>query len=176
MLLAANDGVIRLDRFGERDLEALVAGDGDAELRRRFEVPASFEPSLEHSRRVLARWVEEWARGERYTFTVRPGVGDDLLGGCELRAGDRWQASYWTYPAHRGKGVASRALVLLLGVAFGELDASVVEARIDEDNTASIRVAERAGFQSITSSSMSKRCLMSIKRPMSAENRSGRLV
>jgi RimJ/RimL family protein N-acetyltransferase len=47
----------------------------------------------------------------------------------------------------RGRGVCTRALRLLAGWAFQELDLRRLELVTDPDNLASQRVAEKAGFR-----------------------------
>ena len=146
--LRVGDGVVRLDRFTTEDLEALASGDDDPELRHRFAIPPSFRASVLHSQQVLARWSEEWASGTRFTFAVRPVDDTSLLGGCELRPDglEKAAVSYWIYPAHRGRGFASRALSLLVQSSFELGSFAMLEAAVDPDNIASARVARRAGF------------------------------
>jgi RimJ/RimL family protein N-acetyltransferase len=72
-----------------------------------------------------------------------------LVGGCELRlvAPARVELSYWTFPAHRRRGLATRALRLLVEWAVGELGVRHVELHVAADNVASRRVAESAAFR-----------------------------
>ena len=58
-------------------------------------------------------------------------------------AGNVANVSYWTYPPHRGRGFATRALRLLMEVGH---DFDALEALIDADNDASIAVALACGF------------------------------
>src|SRR4029077_20020056 len=80
-----SDGVVSLDFFAPTDAPVLRETDGDAEHRARFEFPEDFVPSLQHSKRVIARWREERIAGPRFTFAVRSVANGELLGGCELR-------------------------------------------------------------------------------------------
>jgi RimJ/RimL family protein N-acetyltransferase len=146
---APSDGVVALSRFALSDAEAMCDADRDAEHRRRFEFPADFTPSLEHSRAVIARWEAERAAGTRFTYAVRDAHSGALLGGCELAplARGALNLSYWTYPAHRRRGVAWRAAALVLPIAFHELGAARVDALIDANNEASRRVVARVGFR-----------------------------
>src|SRR5262245_11144709 len=114
-----SDGVVRLTFFESRDAFVLREADGDAEHRLRFEFPADFVPSLQHSETVIARWQEERIAGTRFAFAVRSVANGELLGGCELRPLGNGLAnmSYWTHPRHRRRGVASRAVALACEVA-----------------------------------------------------------
>ena len=140
-----------LTPFADGDAAALCEGDADPEHRRRFEFPSDFVPSLEHSRRVIARWAVERAAGTRFPFAVRDAATGELLGGCELRplGSDSANLSYWTFTKHRGRGVASRAAALACELGFGELGLRRIELAIDPDNLASHRVAVRNGFAKV---------------------------
>jgi len=124
-------------------------GDRDAEHRRWFEFPEDFVPSLQHSRDVIAQWERKRVAGERFPFAVRDAGTGELLGGCELRPVGNGAASlaYWTYPAHRSRGVASRAVALACRVAFEQLRFRRLEVVTEPDNGSSRRVALRNGFR-----------------------------
>jgi RimJ/RimL family protein N-acetyltransferase len=126
----------------------MVEGDRDPEHRRRFGFPSDFVASAEHSAAVLAKWNDDWVRGDRYTFAVRDSVDGTLLGGCELQPRPSGEAnlSYWTYPAFRRRGVASRAVALLAKTAFEVFGVTTLEILTAPDNTASRSVADRSGF------------------------------
>jgi RimJ/RimL family protein N-acetyltransferase len=51
------------------------------------------------------------------------------------------------FPAHRGKGVAPRAVRLMAEWAFGPLGLTELLLEIDPQNVASVRVAEKCGFE-----------------------------
>ena len=146
-----SDGVVTLALFVATDAAVMCAADNDPDLRRRFEFPTDFAPSLTHSERVITRWQAERTAGTRFPFAVRSTVTNELLGGCELRPLGLAFAniSYWTYPAHRRRGVATRALRLTCQVAFAEFRFRTLEALIDPDNAASRKVACANGFVKI---------------------------
>jgi RimJ/RimL family protein N-acetyltransferase len=143
------DGVVTLSLFLQSDAAVLRDGDLDAEHRRRFEFPEDFVPSLQHSRGVISRWERERTAGERFPFAVSYACTGELFGGCELRPlRDRdANLSYWTYPAHRSRGVVSRAVALACQVAFQQKRFHRLEIVTDPDHGASRRVALRNGFQ-----------------------------
>jgi RimJ/RimL family protein N-acetyltransferase len=142
------DGVVILTPFVESDAPVMRDADGDAEIRRWFDFPADFVPSLEHSREVIRRWDSERTAGTRFPFAVRSATTNELLGGCELRPTDPGFAnlSYWTYAPHRRRGVASRAVRLACEIAFGELGVQGVEVVVNPKNAASRAVVEGNGF------------------------------
>lgn len=143
-----SDGIITLSRFAPRDAATMCAGDRDAAIRLRFAIPHSFVPTEAHSLAVIARWEDEWTAGTRFPLAVRDAQTGTLLGGCELQptASDTANLSFWTYPPHRGRGIASRAVALACKVAFGELARERLELLADPENTASREVARRNAF------------------------------
>lgn len=54
---------------------------------------------------------------------------------------------YWVDRAQRGRGIASRAVLLAVEYAFNTLGLGRVRANVEPDNVASRRVLERTGFQ-----------------------------
>src|SRR5262245_46913098 len=143
------DCVVSLGVFQRADAPVLLEADSDSEHRRRFDFPEDFRPSLRHSEDVIARWERERLAGERFPYAVRSVATGELVGGVEIRPLGNGTAnlSYWTYPPHRSRKVASRAVSLVCRVAFLELGVAVLRALVDEDNVASRRVVERNGFR-----------------------------
>ena len=84
---------------------------------------------------------------------VAGGAGDAeglLLGSTGLHRMDwqvrRFEIGYWRRAGHQGRGIITEAVLALTQMAFDQLGARRVEIRMDDANTASRRVAERAGF------------------------------
>ncbi len=102
--------------------------------------PADAEWWLEHCRRG---WKEETA-GSFLVLDVETGA---RLGAIEVRFGDPPDVGYWLAPAGRGRGVMTRALVLVARYAFEERGVGLLELYTLPDNVASQAVAERAGFE-----------------------------
>src|SRR5262249_35812674 len=101
--------------------------------------------------KVISRWEAERVAGSRLPFAVRSAVTGELLGGCELRPEGSGVGgiSYWTYPPHRKKGVATRAVRLLSELAFQRMGLRRLELLIDSANTASRRVAAATRFRQV---------------------------
>ncbi len=148
-MIPASDGVVTLSWFVPADAPVMMSGDADPEHRRRFEFPDDFVPSLQHALDVMARWERERLAGTRLPFAVRDATTGALLGGCEIKplAAGAANLSYWTYPQHRGRGVASRAVALARRLAFDALGLERLEIVVDPDHAISRRIAERNGFQ-----------------------------
>jgi RimJ/RimL family protein N-acetyltransferase len=135
------DEVIELRPLTEADAPAVAAaiGTDDADLDRWTRIP--FPYSEEHAREFLAST-------EEFAFAVLDRATGELLGGIGARAAEPAivEIGYWVKAAARGRGVATRALVLVARLAFAELGAARVQLRTEPDNVASQRVAEKAGF------------------------------
>ena len=90
------------------------------------------------------------ASGRSYAYCVARASDDVAVGyvGLNLRDVDRGRASlgYWVGPDHRGHGHAAQALAGLARWASAELKIPRLELYVEPWNTASIRTAERAGF------------------------------
>lgn len=86
--------------------------------------------------------------GERLAWTGRLRDAGGFVCGVVLimSAGDEAELAYWTVPAARGHGYATRALILATDWALGRLGLRRVWLEIDPANAASRTVAERAGF------------------------------
>lgn len=143
-----SDGVVTLSTFSLRDAGALVDANRDPEMAKRFDFPPG-EPSREAARSAIRRWREGWRRRRVVAFAVRDAASGAFIGGCEVRIGKDGIAnlSYFTIPARRSEGVATRAAKLAAGFAFSELHVERLEIRVETDNVASRAVAKGAGFQ-----------------------------
>jgi RimJ/RimL family protein N-acetyltransferase len=141
------DGVIVLDGHTLADVAAHLDGEDDEQARRFGWYPK--RSTTETATAAIETWQAQWAAGgPRRAFAVRALPDRALAGGCELRVeGDgRAALSYWTFPAFRGRGLATRAVRLVTAWAFAHLDVARVELLIEPDNHASLAVARRAGF------------------------------
>jgi RimJ/RimL family protein N-acetyltransferase len=99
---------------------------------------------------AMLRRRQDWSAGDHASLAVVDAAGGRLLGSVSLHSIDREQADaeigYWTVPAARGRGVAAAAVVAVCGWAFPALGLDRVELLHAVENTASGRVAAKAGF------------------------------
>jgi RimJ/RimL family protein N-acetyltransferase/8-oxo-dGTP pyrophosphatase MutT (NUDIX family) len=138
-----SDGVVTLRPWTDDDVVPSVEGHDD-EIMRWFGQPEP--PTYDDIRAGIARHAEERAAGTRLGYGVH--VDGRLVGGVEARPnGDVTLLSWWLFAGNRGHGYASRAVRLLADHALAALGAKRVEAEVDPRNTASLRVATRAGLR-----------------------------
>jgi RimJ/RimL family protein N-acetyltransferase len=143
------DGVVVLRDVRAADVPALVAGCSDP-LTRRFTaaIPDPYTP--DDARRWITLQPSLIAGGRERHFAIAPAEDGELLGMTGVHHVDRAARSalcgYWVGPRHRGRGVASRALRLLVRWAFDERGLVRLGLFADLENVASQRVAEAAGF------------------------------
>ncbi|MET8151745.1 GNAT family N-acetyltransferase [Actinoplanes sp. NPDC049668] len=115
------------------------------------------EPGIRqwHSRSLTldeaGAWIGEWPqRWRRETGAGWAIAGDEVLGQISLRAVKLGEGvaeiSYWVLPKARGRGIAPAALTVLTGWAFEVLGLHRLEVHHSTRNSASCRVAERAGY------------------------------
>ena len=120
----------------------------DSDVVRFTRVPAGADETF--ARGWIKRYVDGWDDGSRAGFAIRS-RGGDFLGFAALveldLAHQEGEIGYMVAPAARGRGIAPRALTLLTRWGFDELGLIRLELRIDAQNPASERVAERSGYR-----------------------------
>ncbi|MEA2150118.1 MAG: hypothetical protein QOD69_1948 [Solirubrobacteraceae bacterium] len=146
------DGVVALRAYTGADIPALVEICQDPEIARWTLVPSPYAEADAHA--WLQRVAEGQASGARATFAVA-GAADHrvLLGSASIQAID-WDLraadlGYMLAAPARGRGLATRAVELLAGWAFGTLGLERLELRTMPENAASVALAARAGFEPI---------------------------
>ena len=142
------DGVIACRAPAERDLDGIVAACQDPDIPRFTRVPSPYTP--DHGRTFLATAAAGWENGTDFVFAVVDPSTDAFLGACGVHhRADRdgaGEIGYWIDPGVRGRGAATRAVVLVARWGIAVVGYPRIELIADVDNHASIRVAERAGF------------------------------
>ncbi len=119
----------------------------DEEIARWFGFPVVV-PTYEQHAAAVQHWREQYAN-DRAIVVFLVEYDNKPAGSVDLRSrGDgRGELSWALYSGMRGQGLATRALRLLISYAFEQLNMARVEARVDPENTRSLRVASRAGLR-----------------------------
>ncbi|HEY3508309.1 GNAT family N-acetyltransferase [Kribbella sp. NPDC051137] len=104
-------------------------------------------------RAETAEWIDQWAArwtAETAASWAVTDEADQVLGQVGLRTislpESTASVSYWVVPGARGRSVAARAADALTRWAFGEIGFHRLAIQHSTANTASCRVAVRAGY------------------------------
>jgi RimJ/RimL family protein N-acetyltransferase len=157
------DQVVTLSPLTVGDVAAHIAGE-DAELVRWLSGgPAELARTTAYFRMCEAQWDADG--GSPLAFGIRTGDPLALAGTIDLRpdqpslAPGQVNIAYGLYPQWRGRGLATRAVLLACEFA-ATLGLAEAVLRMEPENTASVAVAERAGFTHIRTSDEHEGVLM----------------
>jgi RimJ/RimL family protein N-acetyltransferase len=141
------DGLI-LRPWQAGDAPALIVACEDPEIARWLPmIPSPY--TEEDARTYLELARDTWERGESYNFAILDAETGALAGSIAVRM-MRFRIGhfgYWVAAEARGRGIATQALKALCRWGVDTLDLKRMELLTDPKNTASQRVAEKAGFQ-----------------------------
>jgi RimJ/RimL family protein N-acetyltransferase len=144
-----SDGIVSLRPWTLDDVPAVAAACDDAEIARWIHaLPSPYRES--DAREYVLSTEAAWADKLGAFFAVVDSASGDVIGSIAVHVLDHELANvevgYWTAAPARGRGLTTRALRLLSRWALHEAGAERVQLRADVLNTASLRVAEKAGF------------------------------
>jgi RimJ/RimL family protein N-acetyltransferase len=139
------DGVVSLRYRRAEDLDAICAASHDPETRRWLSDPPMDDEARAAS---MARVAEAFRTGRSAPLVIADWTTDQPVGLINVQFRDDQVATiaYSVFPGHRGTGVAPRAVRLAAGWAFSQLGLSELRLEIDPGNLASVRVAQKCGF------------------------------
>ncbi|MEO6088697.1 MAG: GNAT family N-acetyltransferase [Umezawaea sp.] len=143
--LAVGERVL-LRRWRAEDADAVFDACQDPEVQRWTTVPTPYE--REHAEEFVTAFSDhQWATGESApcALTLHDGTLVGSIGVVEFD-GPVCTVGYWTAPAHRGAGLTTEGLRLLVKWLFAERGAVRVRLEADVRNGASRAVARKAGF------------------------------
>ena len=130
------------------DAPALLALYGDGDVMRHW----NHRPwtTLAQAQAAVAEARRDVRNGSALHLAIVLRASGELIGSCALYdvkpATRRALVGYLLARRHWGHGYAGEALRALLAQAFLELELDWIEAEVDRDNDASIRLLERLGF------------------------------
>ncbi|MER7011811.1 GNAT family N-acetyltransferase [Saccharopolyspora sp. NPDC000359] len=144
---APTDGVITVRHLADHDAEDFATATTDAAVRRFAHLPSPhYTPHLvrEQIRGVIAAGLRS---GELAVLAIAHTPDDRFLGSITLFdiQHDTAEVGFWLAPHARGLGATQRALSLVATWAASQ-GITTLRARTDQDNTASQRTLDRAGF------------------------------
>ena len=138
---------LRLRAYRAADLEALIASIDEETVRWLSHVPWPYDEAA--GRGFLEFAAGSWLAHQAH-FAVADAANDALLGGLNVDIDlphAVGEIGYRVNPDARGRGVATAALCLAVEWAFGTLRLARLDLGADTRNTASLRVAAKAGYR-----------------------------
>jgi signal transduction histidine kinase/RimJ/RimL family protein N-acetyltransferase len=142
------DEVVLLRPPVEADAPAIAAACADPEIASWVPVPVPY--TLADARAFIEGVADGWSGGAHQTFAIVERASGALVGMIGLDRGSvpgRASVGYWLAPDARGRGLATRAVRLVVGWAQQDPGLERLELTTLLGNDASGRVALRAGFQ-----------------------------
>ncbi|MFD5767751.1 GNAT family N-acetyltransferase [Streptomyces sp. NPDC127049] len=133
-----------LREWTESDLPAMPVLFEDPDVAYWTPIVSPFDARAAVARLERARKLR--ADGEALLFAITVDGGAPLGEGMLRRVPGGVELGYAIGPAHRGQGLAVRAVRVMAAFARAELDAERVVLELEAENTASVAVATRAGF------------------------------
>jgi N-dimethylarginine dimethylaminohydrolase/RimJ/RimL family protein N-acetyltransferase len=142
------DGDVRLRPSCDADAAAERAWGRDSQILRWAHFPADGTEQEIRARDDVRE--QERRAGRGVYFTIAAAASDEVLGACNLRIHTEdpriAELGYVLAPAARGRGVATRAVALLVSWGFDTLELEQIQAFVHPDNRRSVGVVERLGF------------------------------
>ena len=143
-----SDGFVTLSPLRLDDAEAHLAGEEEQLVRWLSGGPGTREGVEAYLRHCREQWD---TIGPLRAFGIRVGTDEALAGTIDLRfaaeglSPGQVNVAYGLYPAWRGRGLATRAVLLVVRYAASD-GAEEAVIRVEPENAASAAVARRAGF------------------------------
>ncbi|WP_082465827.1 GNAT family N-acetyltransferase [Agreia sp. Leaf210] len=134
-----------LDQPSATDVDRISVYCTDLVFRDFMTTPWPYE--REHAEYFVNDFVPTgWSSGREWTWAIRDGVGQPLLGvvGVRMNTG---MVGYWLGRPHRGRGVMPEALAAAIEAVFQQTGRSEVLWECVVGNIASSRVARKVGFR-----------------------------
>jgi len=138
--------LLRLPEIG--DVPAITAACQDETLARFVPVPQPY--TEEHARSFVAERPARWQADDgEMTWAITDVATGGLLGmiGLHARDASMREIGFWAVPEARGRGVMTAAARLVIRFGFEVLRLHRIEWCALVGNDASLRVAEKLGFQ-----------------------------
>lgn len=145
-----SDGVVTLRPWGEAgDVEAITTACNDRAIAEFLDVIPS--PYTENdAREYIEHTRQGWAEGTTSNFAITDAETGEAVGSIGVRWAEPDQGvaevGYWVAPQARGRGHCTRAVRLVSRWLIADCGVERLQLRADEQNAASRKVAENAGF------------------------------
>ncbi|WP_217171384.1 GNAT family N-acetyltransferase [Streptomyces sp. AC512_CC834] len=137
------------DAGSDADAQTWLRGHLDPDFQR-WNTPLKLWTDLAGARESLRARARDAADGRSASFRITDDGSGTTLGGIGVHEISRQmkvaRVGYWVLPEARGRGVATRALLLASRWAFAEIGLHRLELGHAVGHDASCRIAERSGY------------------------------
>ena len=142
-----SDGVVTLRGWRPGDAQAVFEACQDPDIARFIPIPQPY--TFEDGAWFVTHAAEDSLAGPSAHFAIIDAGTGALLGSISRHGptGHRATVGYWLTREARGRGVATRAVRLIVDWTFATTDVIRLELYTDVANERSGRVATRAGFE-----------------------------
>ncbi|MGP3773391.1 GNAT family N-acetyltransferase [Streptomyces sp. SDT5-1] len=138
------EGLVLRD-WGEADLAAMPELFDHPDVAYWTPMASPFDAAAARAQLELCR--KRRAEGTSILLAITVDGGAPLGEVMLRRAAEGMEIGYAVGPAHRGQGLAARAVRVMAAYAFEELGASRVILELEAENAASVAVATKTGFR-----------------------------
>jgi RimJ/RimL family protein N-acetyltransferase len=144
-----SDGVVTLRPWTLDDVQAIARACDEPEIARWIhQMPSPY--GEQDAREYVLATQAAWGEGSGAFFAIVDEASGEPVGSIAIHVTDllfgNVEVGYWAAAEARGRGLTTRALRLISRWAIDDVGAVRVQLRADVHNTASLRVAEKAGF------------------------------
>ncbi len=141
------DGVVLLRAWRNDDAPWVYAACQDPLIARFMPIPQPY--TRDDAAWFVERRARDWQSDDERSFAIVDAASELGLGAIARHGpyGHRFGFGYWLAPEARGRGIATRALRLIVDWTLATTDAVRLELYTHLANHASGRVATRAGFE-----------------------------
>ncbi|MEU9419986.1 GNAT family N-acetyltransferase [Streptomyces sp. NPDC051000] len=140
----SGEGLVLRD-WTETDLAAMPELFDHPDIAYWTPIVSPFDDAAARARLVRARQLR--ADGTTILLAITLDGGAPLGEVMLRRAPEGTEVGYAIGPAHRGRGLAARAVRVMSAYAFEQLGTEQLILELEAENTASVGVATKAGFQ-----------------------------
>lgn len=145
-----SDGVVALRPWRDEDAAVKASWGQDPAIVRWTGVPADYTEAA--ARAWAARTEDARKAGRAVDLAITDAASGTVLGSCDVRRPDQedpalGEVGYLLSQTARGRGVATRAIGLLIAWSLREVGMERVQALVHPDNPRSAAVLVRLGFQ-----------------------------
>ena len=146
-ILKTDDLILR--QLSSADTQAVLEIFGDDQVTRHYDLETF--TSFEQSEKLIGHFQTRYDQREGIRWAITQRTNGDMIGTCGFNGFNRQASSavigYDLMRSSWGRGLTVQAVAGMLEFGFRRLELHRIEALVIPENTASIRVLEKLGFE-----------------------------